>query len=152
MRRQQCQQLFFGRGRGSSGDTWSKNVTRMNVVIVRQNTPETRIISPRVAFITFAHLQDFSWFEKFIFPALDTFLQPDNDLDYVVLQNETRHRVFRDLCRFNVTYSKYCERVVPIFVDCPEGNVGDHNAASKKKVSSRCWSVSNMQLTTFFIP
>jgi Fringe-like len=77
---------------------------------------------PTILFVTFVHLQDFSRFEKFIFPALDTFLQ--DDVYFVVLSQRWETKYHTELCTWNQTYSTYCQRIHPIFVDCPEGYFG----------------------------
>jgi hypothetical protein len=85
----------------------------------------------RVAYITFSHLIDFSRFEKYVFPALDTYLA--GDVYHVVLRNEWKDKYFMELCTFNQTYMDYCKRVKPIFVDCPEAKAGESPCCKQEK-------------------
>lgn len=98
-----------------------------NQVTVKHTATETR----RIAFVTFSHLLDFSRFETYVFPALDTFLV--DDIYYVVLRNEWKEKYYNELCTFNQTYTDYCRRVRPIFVDCPEGKAGKSPCCKQQK-------------------
>jgi Fringe-like len=86
---------------------------------------------PTLFYVTFSHLKDFSRFETLVFPALDTFLQ--NDTYIVVLSQIWETKYHTELCVFNQTYSTYCQRIRPIFVDCPEGYFGPSPCCKQEK-------------------
>lgn len=94
-------------------------------------TSKTPDDGARIAFITFSHLIDFSRFEKYIFPALDTYLA--DDIYHVVLRNEWKDKYYLELCNFNETYADYCKRVRPIFVNCPEAKFGESPCCKQEK-------------------
>jgi hypothetical protein len=85
----------------------------------------------RIAFVTFSHLHDFSSFERYIFPALDTFLV--NETYHVVLVESWKEKFYNVLCRTNSTHAIYCARVRPIFVDCPEEKFGESPCCKQEK-------------------
>lgn len=78
--------------------------------------------STSIAYVTFVHLKDFSRFEEYIFPARDTFLRLALSSPYhVVLTTEWKDKYYEELC----VAPRDCSRIVPLFVDCPEGGFGD---------------------------
>ena len=106
---------------------------------------------PKIAFITYAHLMDRSRFDKFIFPALHTWVPPQEKY-YVVLSNLWRS-AYDQMCgnigvnegmeggtaeashdNSSTNEQRYnCERLVPLFVDCPEGYTGEAPCCKQEK-------------------
>lgn len=84
---------------------------------IRRQSSASDSATGLVAFVTFAHLKDTSPFDRFIFPSLETWLA--KDFYFVVLNENWRDKYYNELCSV-----RDCSRVIPIFVDCPEGKFG----------------------------
>jgi len=89
----------------------------------------------RIAYVTFAHLKDTSRFERFVFPSLDTWFRDSDDAYYVVLGEVWREAYHGHLCNGNNSEWKrrYCPRLRPIFVDCPEAYYGESPCCKNEK-------------------
>jgi hypothetical protein len=75
---------------------------------------------PRVAYITFTHLNGIQRFEDMILRAIDTWL-PSQEQYYVVVSNLWKQHL-QDLLEGN--FSSYKNRIHPIYVACPESKFG----------------------------
>jgi hypothetical protein len=83
-------------------------------------TPTAR--PPRVAYITYSFLATTAQFEKMIFASLDTWLDEGT---YFVVLNERWRNAYKELCRNTNNQQRYCARIEPIYVDCPEHKWGE---------------------------
>ena len=118
-----------------------------------------------VAFVTFVHLMDFSRFERFIFPALDTWLslqQTDNQTStasssttaavlpsiyYVVLNRQWQNKYETQLCP---QYPQYCpSRIRPVYVDCPEGKFGASPCCKQEQGLAQLLHSTNYQFYAY---
>jgi hypothetical protein len=75
---------------------------------------------PRIAYITFTHLNGTQRFEDMILRSIDTWL-PSQEHYFVVISNMWKHQ-FHDL--LEVKFAAYQNRIHAVFVDCPEGKFG----------------------------
>jgi hypothetical protein len=92
-------------------------------------------IARGIAYVVYGHIMnhDITSFTSHIFPSLDTWL-PDDNL-YVVLGEQWRDNYYMDVCpeSNDATYTKYCNRIIPIFVECPEGYYGESPCCKNEK-------------------
>ena len=76
---------------------------------------------PRIAYITFCHLNGTSRFEEMVLSSLETWMQePPTDQYYVVIADMWKEQ-YDAWIGHNKTWS---DRIEPLFVDCPEGKYG----------------------------
>jgi hypothetical protein len=92
--------------------------------------------NPRgIAYVVYAHLlnNDTSSFTNFIFPSMDTWIK--DGYFFVVLGEQWRESYRTHVCpeSNDGTYTKYCDRIIPIFVDCPEGYYGTSPCCKNEK-------------------
>jgi hypothetical protein len=74
---------------------------------------------PRIAYMTYLHLNVTNRFEELIFPSLDTW-HPHNEPYFVILAEMWRSR-YNELIVSHVSFTKYQHRLHIVYVDCPEG-------------------------------
>lgn len=86
--------------------------------------------SPSIAFVTFSHLSNLDSFQYLILPSLEMWL-PEDALYFVVLSKNWKSNYTR-FCKnlpeafLNSTRTDkhFCDRIWPIFVDCPDSQWG----------------------------
>jgi hypothetical protein len=124
---------------------WLARYDSQQVVVESKNDPNVRKAGSldldgqedegtrEVAYITYAHLKDTKRFENHIFPSMDTWFRGDEPY-FVVLGNQWMEAYHHGLCKNDSAYFKpYCERMVPIFVNCPEGYYGESPCCKNEK-------------------
>jgi hypothetical protein len=88
-----------------------------------------------IAYVTFSHLinRDTSSFTNFIFPSIDTWIPEGNY--FVVLGEQWRENYYTYVCpeSNDGEFTKYCDRIIPIFVECPEGYAGESPCCKNEK-------------------
>jgi hypothetical protein len=88
-----------------------------------------------IAYVMYGHIMnhDISTFTNYIFPSMDTWL-PDGEF-FVVLGEQWRESYYTDVCpeSNDGMYTKYCNRIIPIFVECPEGYYGESPCCKNEK-------------------
>ena len=126
---QQQQLLLQGHGNPSSSPT----------TIIATPTTETidglpggtqRVNKP-VAYITFSHLKGTERFEKMIIGSVSTWLPPEEPM-YVVFSKMWSDK-YEEWKKNETSASRYADRIVPLFVDCPEGKFGESPCCKQEK-------------------
>jgi hypothetical protein len=117
-----------------------------NVVDVASEMDSRRIITTTlasedsadargIAYVMYSHItnHDISPFTNYIFPSMDTWLPNDNL--FVVLGEQWRDNYFTDVCQESNDgmYTKYCNRIIPVFVECPERYYGESPCCKNEK-------------------
>jgi hypothetical protein len=83
---------------------------------------------PSIAFITFSHLNTLDNLLNLINASLSTWLVDDA---LYVIYSETSRTSFATICQH--APKPLCERIVPIFVDCPDGYWGESPCCKMQK-------------------
>jgi hypothetical protein len=90
-----------------------------------------------IAYVVYGHLinNDTTSFTNFIFQAMNTWI-PDGSF-FVVLGEQWRKNYYTHVCPESKDgdweYTKYCNRIIPIFVACPEGFAGKSPCCKNEK-------------------
>jgi hypothetical protein len=88
-----------------------------------------------IAYVMYGHIMnhDISTFTNYIFPSMDTWL-PDGEF-FVVLGEQWRESYYTDVCpeSNDGMYTKYCNRIISIFVECSEGYYGESPCCKNEK-------------------
>jgi hypothetical protein len=74
---------------------------------------------PRMAYLTYSHLNSTSRFDDLIFPALEGWVPVDEP--YFIILSKMWQSRYEELRTSHANFTKYENRIQPIFVDCNEG-------------------------------
>ena len=124
---QQQQLLLQGHGNPSSSPT---------TIIATTETIDglpggTQRVHKPVAYITFSHLKGTERFEMMVIGSVSTWLPPEEPM-YVVFSKMWSDK-YEEWKKNETSASRYADRIVPLFVDCPEGKFGESPCCKQEK-------------------
>ena len=120
------------------------HISSTRTYLVGDEVPMPR--PPRIAYITFTHLNGTQRFEDMILRSIDTWL-PAQEPYFVVISNMWKQQ-FQDLFKVNVP-SAYQKRIHAVFVDCPEGQFGLSPCCKQEQGLLYVWSTYAHQYEWF---
>ena len=114
------------------GNPFSIPTTPTTTTGTIDNSPGgTQRTNKPVAYITFSHFNGTQRFQEMILGSVLTWLPPEEPM-YVVLSKMWFDK-FQEWRKRETPASRYAERIVPLFVDCPEGQFGESPCCKQEK-------------------
>lgn len=104
----------------------------------------TQLMSTKVAYIMFASLKEEWRFKEYVILALQTWLQGHNI--FMVINTQWKGELEK-LC-LHPHHAKVCGRIIPIFVNCPEGH-DERNCCKMDQGLSVMWERYQKQFNWF---